>query len=752
MDRKKLFGLGFCSVLLILIAGLVWAVPGSINYQGKLTDHDGTSVSDGTYSMHFRIYNVASGGTPLWEDVQSVDVTGGVYNVTIPADPVANPFTEVLINSTSLYLGIAVESDSEMTPRQEITSTFYALKAGDADSLAGQTISDLDDTYVNENQANSVTSSMIVDSTIGAADLGANSVGSSEIATGAVGSDEITDGSVSSSDLKDGAALAEILDDDGSGSGLDADLLDGHNSDYFVSAGNDYGRAGVAANLYEGSSTLTSRYVNEGQPGSITGAMIVDSTIKSADLADNSVNSSEIAAGAVGADKLHWSIDHVGSDLNGGLISLTNSSNGTTGNYPAGVFGGTSGTPGDSGVFGVLGASPTLGSNGALVNLPHTRIGVAGASTNGYGLAGVSSNGGGIYAYSAAPWGDGIYGVASNVGNYVNYGGHFKAAGVRGRGIGGFATGANGYGVYGSATGTSGYGVYADSTNGDGLYARTHASNEHAGFFYTGNGAGLAGAALYARAYNTTHDGIAFWAENAHTLSTDATAVLSNAGSGPLLKGFGGNGGEDEFRFENDGTLNFFNSSHELTVRVDPEEGTGGVGGQITLYNGDGAATIQIDGDYFGDGRVTTQELQITGGSDLSEQFDVSERLNPLPGMLVSIDPERPGKLCVSTVAYDKKVAGIISGAGGIKTGVMMGQRGTMANGALPIALTGRVYCMADTSNGAIEPGDMLTTSAIPGHAMKVTDHAKAAGAIIGKAMTCLNNGEGLVLVLVTLQ
>jgi hypothetical protein len=59
---------------------------------------------------------------------------------------------------------------------------------------------------------------------------------------------------------------------------------------------------------------------------------------------------------------------------------------------------------------------------------------------------------------------------------------------------------------------------------------------------------------------------------------------------------------------------------------------------------------------------------------------------------------------------------------------------------------------MADVSNGPIKPGDCLTSSSTPGHAMKVTDHVRAQGAIIGKAMTSLSSGAGMVLVLVTLQ
>jgi hypothetical protein len=55
-----------------------------------------------------------------------------------------------------------------------------------------------------------------------------------------------------------------------------------------------------------------------------------------------------------------------------------------------------------------------------------------------------------------------------------------------------------------------------------------------------------------------------------------------------------------------------------------------------------------------------------------------------------------------------------------------MQQQGVMEGGK-NVALTGRVYVQADTSNGAIKPGDLLTTSTTPGHAMKVTDHVRAA-------------------------
>ena len=108
--------------------------------------------------------------------------------------------------------------------------------------------------------------------------------------------------------------------------------------------------------------------------------------------------------------------------------------------------------------------------------------------------------------------------------------------------------------------------------------------------------------------------------------------------------------------------------------------------------------------------------------------------------------------LQISNEPYDRKVAGIVSGAGGVRPGMLMGQSGSVADGEHPVALSGRVYCLVDASNGAVQPGDLLTTSSTPGHAMKVTDHSKAQGAVIGKAMTALQAGQGLVLVLVMPQ
>ena len=149
--------------------------------------------------------------------------------------------------------------------------------------------------------------------------------------------------------------------------------------------------------------------------------------------------------------------------------------------------------------------------------------------------------------------------------------------------------------------------------------------------------------------------------------------------------------------------------------------------------------------------------LEIVGGADLAEPFAVAEPPKDSheieAGMVVVIDPDNPGQLKLAAEPYDRKVAGVISGAKGLKPGMVMKAEDTdLTDGDHPVALTGRVWCRCSATAAAIRPGDLLTTSATPGHAMKVNDHGKAQGAILGKAMTSLDEGTGLVLVLVSLQ
>jgi hypothetical protein len=147
-------------------------------------------------------------------------------------------------------------------------------------------------------------------------------------------------------------------------------------------------------------------------------------------------------------------------------------------------------------------------------------------------------------------------------------------------------------------------------------------------------------------------------------------------------------------------------------------------------------------------GTAKVQVLQITG-ADVAEKFPIREGVEP--GMVVAIDPDRPGELCVARGEYNRRVAGVVSGAGNLPAGAILGNLPGQED-ALPVALTGRVWVKCDTSAGPIQPGDMLTTSGRPGVAMKAADLHRATGATIGKAMTALNDGSGLVLTLVSLQ
>lgn len=191
---------------------------------------------------------------------------------------------------------------------------------------------------------------------------------------------------------------------------------------------------------------------------------------------------------------------------------------------------------------------------------------------------------------------------------------------------------------------------------------------------------------------------------------------------------------------------------------------------QTTYKNGNGSWDVGTSRGFLGDnfyinrtgsptialqvtpaGVTIVKSLQIVGGADLAEPFDINSTEQIKPGMVVTIDENKPGDLRLSDSAYDTKVAGVISGANGLEPGMVMKSEGK-ADGKHPVAMTGRVWCYVDASFGAVKPGDRLTTSSTPGHAMKASDSARCGGAVIGKAMTGLDSGTGLVLVLVNLQ
>ncbi|MEA2600040.1 MAG: hypothetical protein QOF89_1032 [Acidobacteriota bacterium] len=248
------------------------------------------------------------------------------------------------------------------------------------------------------------------------------------------------------------------------------------------------------------------------------------------------------------------------------------------------------------------------------------------------------------------------------------------------------------------------------------------------------------------------------------TVSANDNGVFGqNDGSGPGVTGFS----KDGFGVRGDSTNGFAavhghggkNGVWGFTVSANDSgvfgqnEGSGfGVAG--FSHDGIGVRGIggRLAGSFEGDvevtGKITTFDVFISGG-DCAEDFDISGTEKIEPGTVMVLDPE--GALQQSQQAYDRRVAGVISGAGDLRPGIVLDKQQSQGN-RMPIALMGKVYCKVDAQYSPVEVGDLLTTSPTAGHAMKAGDPIKAFGSVIGKALRPLLSGQGLVLIMVALQ
>jgi len=384
-----------------------------------------------------------------------------------------------------------------------------------------------------------------------------------------------------------------------------------------------------------------------------------------------------------------------------------------------GVFGsGSSGTGGyfSGGTNGVYGIS-SGGSGGRFSGTSYGLFSTASVGSGGY----FSGNVYGVYSVASAGYGGSFsgttYGVSANAsagtgGNFsgsangvtatggsIGVIGNSTSTGVQGNGyngVWGVAT-SNGNGVWGQADiGTSAYAVYGTSANGYGGY-------------FSGGAYGIYGLGATYLSYDSS--------------LSRANLEIHDTGIGNYAR------------------LRLSSSSYPYW-----DIAVGGGANVMNFYNNTNGNVMSLTAG----GDLSVATITIRGGADVAEPFQMSHQDIP-KGAVVIIDAKHPGQLKLSERAYDTRVAGIVSGANGIQPGLSLHQEGAIAGGQ-NVALTGRVYVQADASNGPIQPGDLLTTSDIPGYAMKVTDHTRAQGAILGKAMTELPEGKGNVLVLVTLQ
>ncbi len=164
-----------------------------------------------------------------------------------------------------------------------------------------------------------------------------------------------------------------------------------------------------------------------------------------------------------------------------------------------------------------------------------------------------------------------------------------------------------------------------------------------------------------------------------------------------------------------------------------------GVG--LVAFSHGTAAIFQGDVEVTGDIRLNN--------ADCAEDFTIGADAAVEPGTVMVLGED--GALFPSQQAYDKRVTGVVSGAGEYKPGIVLDKRPS-EHIRQPIALLGKVYCKVDAQYGAIAVGDLLTTSPTPGHAMKAIDRDKAFGAVMGKALRPLQEGQGLIPVLIALQ
>ncbi len=313
--------------------------------------------------------------------------------------------------------------------------------------------------------------------------------------------------------------------------------------------------------------------------------------------------------------------------------------------------------------------------------------GVTGVSNSGDGVHGISTSARGVLAES-----DSNYGLRAKSRTFAGV----RGSSIESRGVEGQST--NSDGVVGNSLGAgagvigvseSGTGVEGKSTSGRGMVAE---SDTNFGLRATSRTtAGVRGSSIEGRGVEGQ--------------STNSDGVVGNTDAGAGVIGISNKG-----------------------------IGVHGKGGRLAgLFEGD----VEVTGDIR------------LANADCAEDFDVAGVVKVEPGTVMVLGNE--GTLFESQQAYDKRVAGVISGAGDYKPGIVLDKRQTQGN-RQPIALMGKVFCKVDAQFGAIEVGDLLTTSPTPGHAMKTNDPFKAFGAVIGKALRPLTEGQGLIPILIALQ
>jgi hypothetical protein len=296
-----------------------------------------------------------------------------------------------------------------------------------------------------------------------------------------------------------------------------------------------------------------------------------------------------------------------------------------------------------------------------------------------------------------------------------------------------------GPGVKGTSKGT---GVWGESETWMGVYGKSSSSTGGAGVLGVGDpGPGVVGTStrwigVYGETTGIENGPSGVWGE--HKGAGVGVKAVSNSGAGLAAYSTGNEAIHAETQSPGSAAIAAFNLNPQATgaaIFAKKEGGQGHAG--------------FFDGNVWVSGELGVGKHMVFANADCAEDFDVAGADKVEPGTVMVLGNE--GALSESQHAYDKRVAGVISGAGDYKPGIVLDKQRTSGN-RQPIALLGKVFCKVDAQFGAIEVGDLLTTSPTPGHAMKTSDPFKAFGAVIGKALHPLTHGQGLIPILIALQ
>ena len=271
-------------ILAVLIGSVSAAdVPQTINIQGMLRDADREIVPDGSYAVTFSIYDAENGGSPLWTSLRTIAVTEGLFSVNLGSE---TAFPADLFDQTDLWLGLQVESDPEMLPRQHLTSVPYAIRSQD-EAAAGTITSVFGFEGLEGGGDSGDIVLLIADGGVTGNKLASGAVTEDKLADNSITSSQIAAGSILFSDMsQNGAAVGQVMKWNGSAWSAMDDLEGG--GAWTWSDSSSYGPDSV---LY---AAQTSMALYSDSAGAVA-----DGSIDADDLADNSITSSQIAAGSI---------------------------------------------------------------------------------------------------------------------------------------------------------------------------------------------------------------------------------------------------------------------------------------------------------------------------------------------------------------------------------------------------------------------------------------------------------------------